>query len=176
MRRVIPYIIILVICFGFVPLTRAQSDPKNPVQAVQPVNPSRFDQPASQADPKLTPEQRAAIEKADHSNPAKPPSSAPDLKKSTADPVSERPPVTVNPEPKQEPPDVSISTSEKAIQPAGGNPATITDYRAMKGSDTLQKEPGPKVPVTDYRNIKGAADQPPGTEIIPAEDKGSGVK
>jgi hypothetical protein len=72
MIRVIPYITFLVIFFGWMPVSPAQSDSKNPVQNIKPVNPSKFDHPVNQEDPKLTPEQREALENADHGNPAKP--------------------------------------------------------------------------------------------------------
>jgi hypothetical protein len=62
------------------------------------------------------------------------------------------------------------------IQPEGGKPASVTDYRAIKGNDTLQMKPAPKVAVTDYRNMKGADDQPPGREIPPVKDNGSPKK
>jgi hypothetical protein len=172
MIRIIPYIITLVIFFGWMSVSRAQSDPKNPVQSIKSVNPSRFDHPLNQPDAKLTAEQKAAIENADHSNPAKPPSAAPDQKKTMADPETERAPVTANPEPKQAPPDISSSTSGKSIQPEGGKPESVTDYRAIKGSDSLQMEPTPKVPVTDYRNTNGPDDQPPGKEIPQSNDTG----
>jgi hypothetical protein len=107
--------------------------------------------PLNQADPKLTPEQRAAIENADHSNPAKPPSSAPDQKQTNINSETEQQTVTPTPEPRQDPPDVSSSTSEKTIQPEGGKPASVTDYRAIKGPN----------------------DQPPGGEIQPVKESES---
>ena len=132
-------------------MTRAQSDPKNPVQNVTSANPSKFDHPFNQPDAKLTPEQRTAIENADHSNPARPPSAAPDQKKSAINPDPEKPVLPIVPDSRQVPPGITLSTPEKTVQPEGEKPASVTDYRSIKGPNT---QPPGVAPVKDGESPK----------------------
>jgi hypothetical protein len=152
MKRVIRYITTLVIFFSWMSISYAQSDPKNTVQNIKSVNPSKFDHPLNQPDTKLTPEQRTAIENADHSNPTKPPSAAPDQKKTTANPETEIQTVTPTPEPNQAPPEMSSSPSKKMSQPEGEKPASVTDYRALKGP--TDQPAGEIPPVKDRKSQK----------------------
>ena len=160
MIRTITYILILGFFYGWISVSHAQSDPKNPIPLNSGVNPSGAKAPSPLDDPKMPADLRASLKPENSENPSNPPVPAPDQKQvlivtdqNTGNESSAAEPLPVLPE-------FRVTASPENDQPEGEKPAAVTDYRSMKG-DTIQEIPPVTVPVTDYRNMNQPREQAP---------------
>jgi hypothetical protein len=158
MIRKILYILILGVFSGWISVCHAQSDPKNPIPQSSGVNPSEAKAPSPLDDPKMPADLRASLKNENTQNPSNPPVSAPDQKQvlivpdqNTGKGSAPADPLPVHPEP-------SAASAPDNGQPEGEKPASVTDYRSLKG-DPSQEMPSETAPGTDYRNLNGSREQ-----------------